>query len=215
MNRRMLGNVHPYVAGSLNNLAQLYGNTGRHAEAESLYYECLAINKELFGDQHPYIAITLNNLAMTMYKQGHIDEAEKTFRESLAAKRALFGGDHPDVASGLGNLAILLMSKQDYTGAESAFKKAAGIWEKVFPDGHWLASHIRSGLGECYIHQKRYQEAEPLLMETYPHLKEVLGSDSGYTLSALRKIILLYDTWGKPEKAAEYRAMLPDSTGSS
>lgn len=215
MNRRLLGDVHPYVAGSLNNMAQMYGNTGRFAEAETLYNECLEINMALFGGQHTYIATTLNNLAMVQYQQGNVEEAEATFRRALAMRRDMFGEDHPDVATNLGNLAILLMSKQDYEGAESAFTKAVEIWEKVLPGGHWITSHIMSGLGECLVLQERYREAEPLLLAAYPHLEEVLGPDSRYTMSALGKIIRLYDMWGKPERAAEYRALLPDSTDTS
>jgi hypothetical protein len=34
--------------------------------------------------------------------------------------------------------------------------------------------------------------------------------ESRFTKSALKNVVVLYETWGKPEKAAEYRVLLPE-----
>jgi len=51
--RKLLGDRHPDVAGSLNNLAGLYKAQGRFAEAEPLYEEALAIAIPSLGTDHP------------------------------------------------------------------------------------------------------------------------------------------------------------------
>lgn len=51
------------------------------------------------------------------------------------------------------------------------------------------------------------EEAEPLLLEAYSGLKDVLGEEHRYTKSALKDLIHLYESWGKKKQAGEYRAM--------
>jgi tetratricopeptide (TPR) repeat protein len=49
----VLGEEHPDMALSLNNLAALYDNQGRYAEAEPLYQRALAIVEKVLGEEHP------------------------------------------------------------------------------------------------------------------------------------------------------------------
>ena len=51
--RERLGDEHPDVATSLNNLAGLYRSQGRYSEAEPLYQQALEMRKRLLGDEHP------------------------------------------------------------------------------------------------------------------------------------------------------------------
>jgi tetratricopeptide (TPR) repeat protein len=51
--RSLLGEAHPDVAASLNNLAGLYESQGRYEEAELLYLEALPIVFNVLGESHP------------------------------------------------------------------------------------------------------------------------------------------------------------------
>ena len=51
------------MATSLNNLAILYQDMGRYAEAEPLYRRSLAIGEKQLGRDHPDVANSLDNLA--------------------------------------------------------------------------------------------------------------------------------------------------------
>ncbi|WP_130758765.1 tetratricopeptide repeat protein, partial [Microcystis aeruginosa] len=73
--KRLLGDNHPHVATSLNNLAGLYDSQGRYTEAEPLYLEALDLYKRLLGDNHPHVATSLNNLAGLYDSQGRYTEA--------------------------------------------------------------------------------------------------------------------------------------------
>ena len=53
---KALGPDHPNVATSLNNLAELYRNQGKYAEAEPLYKRSLAIREKALGPDHPDVA---------------------------------------------------------------------------------------------------------------------------------------------------------------
>jgi tetratricopeptide (TPR) repeat protein len=65
--KERLGDRHPAVATSLNNLAYLYYAQGRYDAAEPLYIEALQLRKDLLGDRHPAVATSLNNLALLYY----------------------------------------------------------------------------------------------------------------------------------------------------
>ena len=60
---KALGSMHPNVAASLNNLAELYLLKGDYARAEPLYQRALAIWEKAVGSKHPNVAKALNNLA--------------------------------------------------------------------------------------------------------------------------------------------------------
>lgn len=48
-----MGPTHPDVGQSLNNLAALYNNQGKYAEAEPLCQRALTIFEEVLGSEHP------------------------------------------------------------------------------------------------------------------------------------------------------------------
>ena len=62
MNKKLLGEEHPYVADGLNNLAGLYRLQGRYSEAEPLYQQALEMSRNLLGEDHPNTKIFYNNL---------------------------------------------------------------------------------------------------------------------------------------------------------
>ncbi|MEH1890463.1 MAG: tetratricopeptide repeat protein [Nostoc sp.] len=61
--KKRLGEEHPDVAASLNNLANFYNSQGRYSEAEPLLLKALKLTRYLLGDEHPDVATSLNNLA--------------------------------------------------------------------------------------------------------------------------------------------------------
>ena len=94
----------------------------------------------------------------------------------------------------------------------------------IYKDAEWLINSLSSdpkssialnNLGFIYSKQKRYSEAEPLFVESYPIFKAKFGEDHDFTKRSLEFIIGLYKAWDKPEKVAEYEAFLPDTTAVS
>jgi tetratricopeptide (TPR) repeat protein len=59
---QVLGESHPAVGESLNNLALVYENQRKYGEAEELYKRALAVRKQALGTSHPAVGQTLNNL---------------------------------------------------------------------------------------------------------------------------------------------------------
>jgi len=55
---------------------------------------------------------------------------------------------------------------------------------------------------------KHFAEAEKQLTKAFEGFRIILGDEHTFTQNTLRRLIELYDAWGKPEKGTEYRAML-------
>ncbi|MEA5583057.1 tetratricopeptide repeat protein, partial [Nodularia harveyana UHCC-0300] len=109
-----LGDNHPDVATSLNNLALLYESQGRYDQAEPLYLQALELYKRLLGENHPSVATSLNNLAGLYDSQGRYDQAEPLYLQALELCKRLLGDHHPHVATSLNNLALLYKSQGRY-----------------------------------------------------------------------------------------------------
>jgi tetratricopeptide (TPR) repeat protein len=71
-----LGPDHPDVANSLNNLADLYRQQGRYADAEEFNKRALAIWEKALGPDHLDVANSLNNLARIYLAGGQVDRAQ-------------------------------------------------------------------------------------------------------------------------------------------
>ncbi len=70
---------------------------------------------------------------------------------------------------------------------------------------------VLGGYGRTLVKLERYEDAEPALNEAYTLLDAGEGSDSEGTTLVVEALIDLYDAWGKPEKAAEWRAKLAET----
>ena len=96
VHRAALGEGHPAYAASLTNLAGLYDQMGRYAEAEPLYRQAMEIYHTALGKGHPAYATTLDNLAGLCCATGRYAEAEPLYRRALEVRRVALGEDHPD-----------------------------------------------------------------------------------------------------------------------
>ena len=68
-------------------------------------------------------------------------------------------------------------------------------------------AHAKSLLGECLAARGLDQQAESLLVESYPIVQRTQGGAWG--LAALNRIIRFYERRGQAVKAEEYRKLLP------
>ena len=105
--KKRLGQEHPDVASSLNNLAGLYSSQGRYSEAEVLYLQALELRKRLLGEEHPDVASSLNNLAGLYSSQGRYSEAEPLYLQALEIAERSLGANHPNTVTIRNNLQSL------------------------------------------------------------------------------------------------------------
>ena len=76
------------------------------------------------------------------------------------------------------------------------------------PEGHWRIALADSKLGACLVALRRYEEAEPLLLDGYDGVEAKLGGGDSRTVQTVEHLVELYEAWSRPESAARYRAIL-------
>ncbi len=195
--KKRLGEEHPSVAASLNNLAYLYRSQGRYSEAEPLYLEALELRRCLLGEEHPSVAQSLNNLAALYYSQGRYTEVEPLYLKALELTRRVLGEEHPSVATSLNNLAYLYNSQGRYSEAEPLYLEALELKRCLLGEEHPSVATSLNNLAYLYNSQGRYSEAEPLYLEALELKRCLLGEEHPSVATSLNNLAALYDSQGR------------------
>jgi serine/threonine-protein kinase len=193
------------------NLGAMLRTEGKYAEAEPLFRDGLTMYRNLLGEEHPSVAYAWLHLGLLHYLEGKYPEAEEEVGKSLKIDQQKLPPGHPALASNYIALGLILNKTGRSAEAESKLREALQIRTRVVPKGHYLFAISQGALGECLTTEKKFAEAEPLLSESYATLKTVQSDRSPLTQEAARRLANLYQSWGKPEAAARYRAAVAQS----
>jgi eukaryotic-like serine/threonine-protein kinase len=211
--RKLLGEDHPAVAESLSVLAGVALLESKLSEAETMEREALAMQRKLLGNEHPAVATSLAILAGILQRQGRLAEAETTSRESLAILRTSLGNEHPVVATGLSQLTSTLLDEGKFIEAEPFARECLAIREAKIPDDY-RTFHAQSMLGGSLLGQKKYQEAEPLLLSGYKGLKQrenrIPADGKPRLKEALQRLVQLYEATSCRDEAAQWKKTLDE-----
>ncbi|MEH2310862.1 MAG: tetratricopeptide repeat protein [Nostoc sp.] len=199
--KERLGEEHPDVATSLNNLAALYDSQGKYSEAEPMFIQALALRLKLLGEEHPDVVSSFNNLAHLYKSQGRYSEAEPLYIQALALWRKLLEEEHPNVATSLNNLAALYISQSRYSEAEPLFIQGLALTHKVLGEEHPDFASSLNNLAVLYYSQSRYSEAEPILIEALELRRKLLGEEHPDVGQSLNNLASLYYSQGKYSEA--------------
>ncbi|MEM1181555.1 MAG: tetratricopeptide repeat protein [Acidobacteriota bacterium] len=96
--RRLLGEVHPKVAISLNNLVAIRRSRGDLDGARADLEHSLEIRRTIYGDLHGAVALGLQNLAVIHSQQRDFDLADERLQEAERILLEVYGPDHLAVA---------------------------------------------------------------------------------------------------------------------
>jgi eukaryotic-like serine/threonine-protein kinase len=125
--------------------------------------------------------------------------------------RKQFGPADPRAAGILAPLGLSLIQQGKWTDAEPILREALAIREKSKPD-EWTTFNTRSLLGGSLLGQKKYDEAEPLIVSGYEGMKareEKIPPPARPRLTdSAERVVKLYEAWGKKDEAALWRARL-------
>jgi tetratricopeptide (TPR) repeat protein len=133
---KTVGPMHPDLAKSLNNLAELYRTENRETEAEPLNQRILAIRERTLGPDNPEVGKSLYNLALIYHTQKRYDMAESFYRRAISIWEKNPPPDPSELAKSLNNLATLYSADGRYPDAEALFRRSLETWEKAFGPDH-------------------------------------------------------------------------------
>ena len=184
-----------YVA----NLAKSQYAAGQYQNSISSWEAVLKTDLKDFGDKHPYVAEDIAYVAKINSLIGNTKKAEELYRKSLDG--------YPMAVAMLG-LGQILTVNGSTVEADTLLRKALEILITKRPEGHPEISEAQTLLAENLITQKKYDEAEKYLQESYTSLNKRFGSEDQKTIDVVKKLIRLYNEQGKFDKANEFKQKL-------
>lgn len=159
------------------------------------------------------------SLAMAYRYAGRLEEALPVLREVSAEDRDYF---QPEKEAGTRNFSALASVGFMYFAESSAMlawcltdlnqpEKAEPLLREIVALGEtevissWNTSNARNLLGWCLAKQKRFVEAEPLIVQGYEALSDNEHAPPKRVHEALARVVQFYEIWERPAEAAVWR----------
>ena len=191
------------LASVWNNLGTLHRKMERMESAEGYLRRANALWEKTLGGEHPSLAAGLNNLAELLVTVGRVGEAEPLYRRAIAVVEKTHGAGLADMVD---NLGVLFLRQEKGVGAEALFRRALALRTAALgrTDGATLGAmhHLSQALGM----QKRYTEAERLLLEELAIVEEnrmQRSAPHGFVLAELALVQLAQRRYAEGERYLE------------
>jgi eukaryotic-like serine/threonine-protein kinase len=190
-----------------NCLGDLYVDLGRYEDAERTYRINDKLQREVDGDGAGWRS--LHGLARLYVIQGRYLEAQDVLDEALA----IWDRRPPSKTNRRWRLVavhILGILRRE----QGAYAEAEGYLQEVYdarPPGRFGTLRSAHELAVLYLRQACYEDAEPLLLEAFGGRQTKLGPDHPHTLDSLRELVHLYESWDKPQEAAQWHTTRLDT----
>lgn len=178
--RQELGDDHPTVASSYNNLGSALVELGRHDEALEALKRAQAIWEDSYGPTHPVVSTTIGGQGVVLERVGRYEDAVATLRKALALREAAFGPDHVKLAVTLDNLGSVLTRMGQYDKARAASQRALELRAKHLGKGHPHYASSLVNLGLAAEGQGNLEEASQYFREALTRWEETLGASHPY-----------------------------------
>jgi ubiquitin-protein ligase len=202
---------HSLTLTATSNLAWAYQADGQLDKAVPLFEEALATRKKKRGPDHPDTLTAMNHLASAYLAAKQPEKALPLFRSFLAAQEKRLGGNNTSLAGLQATVGSALLKAGLPAEAEPILRKCLDIRAEKMPDS-WQTFNARSMLGGALLGQKKYKEAEPLLLQGYEGLKQrqaqLTAAARPWLTEALQRLVQLYEANGQDEEAVRWRKEL-------
>ena len=157
-------------------LAKCLSDKGRHAAAEQMQRELLAVQKRVLGTEHPSTLITAGDLAGSLSCRGRHAEAEKMYQGVLTIQGRVLGAEHHRSLETVSKFANCFADQKKYAAAVKMQRGLLASQQRVL--GAWHPDTLlTAGNLELNAALSKLQEAMQPHRDTRPHA--VAGSWEG------------------------------------
>jgi len=196
----------PQAAFALFQLGLAVQGGGRAAEAVKHLEEALALRERLHGPDHLRVVEGLTSLASARFSADDLDGSEAAVRRAVETADRTLGPTHRLTLDARRGLGIVLERRGRLADAAAQFQKALAVAREVLGKDDLSALQLQEHLGTVLGKLRRYDECEAVLLPAHARLVRVAGPDHALTRTVAARLVTLYEAWGKPGKAAPFRA---------
>jgi len=211
-NKDLMANV---LVFGLRNLAIALRNEKRFAEAEPYFAKVVPIEIAAPGEAANQTRVDAFLLADVYGAQGKYAESEGAFVPLLEMQRRVAGRDSLAAFSAQANLGWTQLMQGRLTDAEKTLREAMDGMTRVSPAA-WERANAAGMLGATLARQKRYADAEPLLVSGYDGMAtgKAVNPNAASRMSREQvgeALVQLYRDTGNTARTAEWekKILLP------
>lgn len=207
-NRRLRGHdaVDTHLSGR--DLAEVCAVMGRTDEAEKLLLDAISGFRQHFDENHAIVLLTREYYAQLLMDLGRLEEALTICVNCVKAMRSRPNPDPIELASSLATLGKCQLLNSKFEDAEVSFRESTELFTKYVPEA-WPAFVFKSKIGVALTGQKKFAEAEPILLESIEGLKaRRAATPSELYVETIQAIINLYVAMDKSEESERWRKEL-------
>jgi len=200
------------LAFALRSVAQALRSEGKFAEAEPHLQRLVPLVLVTLGEGNGQTRGDMYQLAENYANQRKYAEAEKAFLQLLDVQRRVVGREAIGPQVTASNIGWLRLQQKRYAEAEQILRETSAILTRTSP-AVWERFNVESMLGAGLAAQRKFEEAEPLLISGYEGMgrspRPNTNTTSRFTSEqAGNAIIQLYADWPRPDKRAEWAEKL-------
>jgi tetratricopeptide (TPR) repeat protein len=166
------------------------------------YERALALREATQGVNDSDTANCRNELAIAYRLAGRVADAAHLFDRT---------GDSPTHASALAIRGEMLLVEKNAVEAELKLRAALTLRQKI-QSNDWTTFDSMSLIGQALLDQRKFAEAEPLLVSGYEGMKQrqkaIPPQNRVRLITALERLVHLYEAWDKSDKAMPWRIEL-------
>ena len=149
------------------------------------------------------LADCYKDLGLVLDAAGRPEEAAASFRSARKWR--------PKDPGTLAAFGKHLLKRRQFAEAEPVWRESLKAREEHQPDS-WMTFAAKAQLGASLLGQKKYTEAEPLLLAGYEGLKQreatLEGEHREHLTNTAELLVRLYEVRNQPDKAADWRKKL-------
>ncbi|MGD9948385.1 MAG: tetratricopeptide repeat protein [Desulfobulbus sp.] len=184
-----LGQDHPEMAHSWQQIGEFQETMGAYDKAVSLYKKALAILEKKRGPEHPALAEILRKLAALCVELELESEAVTLYEKLVRIQEKALRPTHPQLVISLNNLAEAYRLQGRYAEAEACYLKSLRINEELHGEEHPSVAAILQELAKLCTSQrkaeeaKQYQErASAIFQKSVEAAEKMAGAEESLTL---------------------------------
>ncbi len=189
---------HVQFLDTLKRLTDAYLQAGRPGDCRRACEELVPACRRKCGPADPRTLGALHTAAQAEWATGRAAGAERLFAAEATGWRQHFRAAPAALAGKLAAIGQLLLDFRRPCAAEPYLRESLALRQSAEPDPSAVAE-VRSLLGDCLRRQKRYAEAEPLLLAGHA------GAATDAAGAAAERLVALYAAWGKAAELPQWR----------
>ena len=213
LRRSTLGEDHPLTLSSVCVLAGIYVAQQQFDKARPLTEQTLNFSRRLPLEKAAFSAGNLSVLGWNYLEQGDVAQADTLCDLAWQAMRRNPAFNPVSNVQIIVNLGAVRLAQQNYAEATTLLREGLRLTEKHDVDAGYRF-YVMNLLGASLAGQKKYADAEPFLLESCQGLQQRQSSVPLFLNAprrikeSLERLVQLYEAWGKPAQAAEWKEKL-------